>query len=190
MTFFTRLLFVTLLFSTSSLFATGDTLRVPRHAVSIEAFGMSVCASLSVEKQILRWSNHELLIKTGFGGIRLDNNVGRRRTGFVPLSLLVTEARGAHRVETGLGVTLCMGLRNLMVYPDDGSNSSMVATQFRSNLLCFAHVGYRYDWRKRPFFLRVAFTPIFGRLFLDRPDLNRSFFTIYPWAGMGIGIRF
>jgi hypothetical protein len=185
-----RLLFFLLLFRVPHLFASGDSLRAPRHAVSVEAFGMSVCASLNVERDLLRWSNHELLIKAGFGGIRLDNNVGRARTGFFPLSVIVTQARGPHRVETGLGATFCTGLRSVFVYPDDGSNATMVETRFRSNLLCFAHVGYRYDWAKRPFFFRIAFTPIFARMFLDRPDLNRRCLTIYPWAGAGFGLRF
>lgn len=147
--------------------------RAPRtdaNFVHFELLGNAGLYSLNYTRRVVDAFSARIGISYVALGASISRTSARADALTVPVLLhYLGVAKGAHKLELGLGPLLVYGSARARL-------SAREALRARFRVLASATIGYRY-LPSRGFTFNVGFTPVFGPVFL-------------PWAGIGVGHTF
>jgi hypothetical protein len=136
------------------------------NAIYFEGGGNAVQYSVNYEYRFF----NTFVTKIGLGG----SNAGL----FVPVTFGKVFFRGAHHIETSIGIT----------YAHYDVEEEMQDYEHADRLFLATFLGYRYDKPDRRFFFKVGFTPFYLLTEMDADELKEGNRFI-PYFGIGGGVK-
>lgn len=124
----------------------------------LELGGAAGLASLNIEQVFSDRGTIHFAYRLGASGFPIDRNNGMVLV--IPAGIHMITGEKAHKLDLSLGQNLS------------------ITTKRKAHLMTTMGLGYRYQKTKKPFFFRIAYTPLISYLFT---------FQYQHWAGITLG---
>lgn len=129
-------------------------------SVYLELGGAAGIASLNIEQTFSDHGTIHLAYRLGLSGFPIDRNNGFVLVIPAGIHVIAGDKEKGHNLDLSLGQNLS------------------ITTKRKAHLMTTLGLGYRYQQRKKPWFFRIAYTPMISYLLA---------FQYQHWAGMTLG---
>lgn len=161
-----KLVFLFFLFFNFNAFSTSIEV-VRNNKTYIEAMGVGGFGSINYERKIFQIKNNKFNLRTGIGTFHLIDFENKLNPDFILPLGVHTHFFNHYKIELGLGQTLS----SIVVFDAEKSRNYQFNTYF--------HLGLYKELKSKPFFYKIAYTPIL--------EANKRF---KHWGGISFGLIF